>query len=400
MCGNRSVTWEMIARTKNNFKAVSRPSNHNLRLSRLGKTFDSVRAFEQTLQAFDKNFAKVPQRDLQTQLECFATRSGCTDPRDRIYALLSISTKNNVVADYFKSTTEVYIQTARAIIEERQDLVVLSYTYRPHILGTHESGVFHFSGSTELPSWTPNWSAVKTPIAGGAFVNEVYHAAGGTKISGDTLLTKHSESLFVRGILYDIVEKVESFEFSRRDFYAPFREFWKSEAHEDLRSIKYPTHEVITDVFWRTLIRDRCILSAVGRHRLRRLGPQQLSVYRNLINSWSVNEDTPVVEGYRSEAVFREIIREWSQDWKFFKTHRGYFGQASGASEMGDVVAILYGCPFPVMIRPCGTYIVNPTEAMNTYTLVGHAYVHGLMDGEAMEALSHNDVREERIVLV
>ncbi|VUC24927.1 unnamed protein product [Clonostachys rosea] len=43
--------------------------------------------------------------------------------------------------------------------------------------------------------------------------------------------------------------------------------------------------------------------------------------------------------------------------------------------ELSDIIAIVSGCPCPLILRPRG----------DTYTLVGTAYVHGIMHGEAMD---------------
>ena len=45
-------------------------------------------------------------------------------------------------------------------------------------------------------------------------------------------------------------------------------------------------------------------------------------------------------------------------------------------AEVGDVICVFYGGHVPYVIRPCDN---------GRYTFVGHCYVHGLMDGEAME---------------
>lgn len=42
-----------------------------------------------------------------------------------------------------------------------------------------------------------------------------------------------------------------------------------------------------------------------------------------------------------------------------------------------DIVTILYGCIWPVILRPC--------PDSDEYEMVGLAYVHGIMDGEAVE---------------
>lgn len=51
--------------------------------------------------------------------------------------------------------------------------------------------------------------------------------------------------------------------------------------------------------------------------------------------------------------------------------------------ECSDMIAIVNGCPCPLILRPCG----------DTYNLIGTAYVHGIMYGEAMDgAISWEEI--------
>lgn len=66
---------------------------------------------------------------------------------------------------------------------------------------------------------------------------------------------------------------------------------------------------------------------------------------------------------------------------------KSLFGLAPKEAEEGDLVCILLGCTVPVILRPI--------EDLGLYKLVGEAYVHGVMDGEAM--ISSEVVDEMRI---
>lgn len=49
-------------------------------------------------------------------------------------------------------------------------------------------------------------------------------------------------------------------------------------------------------------------------------------------------------------------------------------GFGAEAMRPGDVVAVLFGCSFPVLLRPSG----------DGFRLIKACYVHGIMDGEAI----------------
>lgn len=89
-----------------------------------------------------------------------------------------------------------------------------------------------------------------------------------------------------------------------------------------------------------------------------------------------------------------EVARQFLQD-SFAKymmgrcfciTDSGSLGLGSGAMAHGDVVVVPYGCSTPVLLRPEG-YSSENRDGWRTqeYRFVGDAYIHGYMDGEAME---------------
>jgi hypothetical protein len=70
-----------------------------------------------------------------------------------------------------------------------------------------------------------------------------------------------------------------------------------------------------------------------------------------------------------------------------FITHSGKIGTAMNTLREGDVICILFGCAFPVVLR----------ERINGdgFMLVGEAYVDGMMAGEACAGLSDGSCTRE-----
>lgn len=50
---------------------------------------------------------------------------------------------------------------------------------------------------------------------------------------------------------------------------------------------------------------------------------------------------------------------------------------------------VVYGCNFPVLVRPCG----------ERYYAIGECYIDGAMDGELMEAIEEGEYQEREIIL-
>ena len=78
-----------------------------------------------------------------------------------------------------------------------------------------------------------------------------------------------------------------------------------------------------------------------------------------------------------------EIIHTYTSR-KLFRTKAGYLGAARTVLP-GDLACILFGCNFPVLLRPKENY----------YIYVGPCYVVGLMDGEAMAYLKAGRLQQQ-----
>lgn len=63
----------------------------------------------------------------------------------------------------------------------------------------------------------------------------------------------------------------------------------------------------------------------------------------------------------------------------FFSTADGYIGLAPKGTRTGDVICVLLGCRFPVVLRP-----ISNASSEQIWQLVGISHVQGLMNGEAI----------------
>ncbi|PVH84100.1 hypothetical protein DL98DRAFT_652138 [Cadophora sp. DSE1049] len=72
------------------------------------------------------------------------------------------------------------------------------------------------------------------------------------------------------------------------------------------------------------------------------------------------------------------------QGRRLITTTNGYLGTAPEAALEGDFLAILYGCSYPVVVRPSG----------DSYLLIGESYIDGVMGGELEEARERGKFEE------
>ncbi|KAF2464828.1 uncharacterized protein BDR25DRAFT_346406 [Lindgomyces ingoldianus] len=78
---------------------------------------------------------------------------------------------------------------------------------------------------------------------------------------------------------------------------------------------------------------------------------------------------------------FKDTVRHKSR--RLMVTRNGYFGMAPCMAQRGEVVAILFGCSIPLVLRSVGV--------REAWQVVGEAYVHGFMDGECWRLLDDKE---------
>jgi hypothetical protein len=96
---------------------------------------------------------------------------------------------------------------------------------------------------------------------------------------------------------------------------------------------------------------------------------------------WLSNADTELLDEYIKDPdieMLVDLVDVMSGRRRFVITKHGRLGWCPHTCQEGDVISVLAGGRVPFVLRKCGE---------NQYQLVGDAYIHGIMDGEAVEAL-------------
>jgi hypothetical protein len=70
---------------------------------------------------------------------------------------------------------------------------------------------------------------------------------------------------------------------------------------------------------------------------------------------------------------------------KFATTSKGYYVLGPKIMMRGDIICVLFGGKTPFCLR----------QQDDHYLLVGECYVHGLMNGEAMDMMDRGEVRKK-----
>jgi len=86
----------------------------------------------------------------------------------------------------------------------------------------------------------------------------------------------------------------------------------------------------------------------------------------------------------------RRAIARASTGCTFFVTAKGNIGIAPLGAKKGDVVCVLYGCLYPVFLRP----------KAKEFEVVGVGYLHGYAAGKAVQEMKEGILKERKFVLV
>ena len=97
-----------------------------------------------------------------------------------------------------------------------------------------------------------------------------------------------------------------------------------------------------------------------------------------------------VRQGTSTHNAFINPFTRFSMGRRYFASDRGYVGWVPRHAREGDRICAFYGSRFPFVVRPC----------RDGWTLVGACFMHGLMEGEAIDLPGISSEHGEMIMLI
>jgi len=321
-----------------------------------------------------------------------------TDPRDKIFGLLAHPTacvgpegQLAVEPNYTKSWQQVYLEFANNWIEHRNNLEILS-AVRHHLGGRFMDDSF--------PSWVPCWDA---PGGGMLGLFEADYKASGMVPHNILPGNKLETLLRVRGLRFGIV----------REHSGPLLKTDLDYSEQELniwltisRGIKESFYEApaISPYKQGSDHMDAYILSLSANMHQSNLSRSKLDQHLADFQAWWTAIRNQCIDLEQASEICLDMpavyedraLRGQSPSWafhfnfgclnrSFFRLDNGYVGVGQDVLEDGDICCVLFGAKVPFIIRPCGSY----------FRLVGECYVHGIMNGEAMEMWKRNEILQE-----
>ena len=343
------------------------------------------------------------RRDQLLILLTQARDSYATGNRDKIYAILGLATEDDRItlnADYLKSVDEIYTSFAAVSMERYRNLDVLN-AVQCHL----------YSLNSKLPTWVPDWEV--HPVSRSFVLDSGFPNMSASNNSQPIVsFSQNNRILFATGVLVDTLYRVgDTFHeyvplpgsvrrqrsranghFARelindgRNALADTRwGVWEVIAHK----IKHcPSGEDVFTTYIRTLIADSELETDAISETYRRYYVAWLRYWTALklqenprARRKHYSPPHSSQEDKTRAAKFMELHHRAAYGRRFFTSKQGYMGLGPVESRYGCVIVVLLGGRTPYILRKHGKH---------HYRFVGECFVHGLMNGEALNRDNNN----------
>jgi hypothetical protein len=311
----------------------------------------------------------------------------CRDPRDKVYALLGLASKElEIEPDYNKSAASVLTDTTVRILQTSSNLDVLNH-------------VSNDRRDTKLPSWVPDWSLPKSRFLLNttfALNPELEHCAAANTTS-TVNFDAHQAVLTLHGAIIDSIRCSAGDPTINASHIAQEPDLILTEYPRMMqvlgnicREFNYPSNPLPAELLYplsRTLTADR---RGVPGGDVNAWFTAYLKLCR-FRYEMAAGRLLPGQRDISTQADGSKFLKYSliSEGKSLCVTTSGRICLTPSETRVGDSVAILYGGRTPYVLRPVG----------EDFEFVGESYVHGLMKGEALKDPNfQSTVRKIRLI--
>jgi heterokaryon incompatibility protein (HET) len=332
-----------------------------------------------------------------------------TIPHDTVYSLLGLCSPSEstiIEVDYQKPLISLFMEVVKVGLQAGsfRTFSVSGIPISDGIVFNHRERQ-RMNITQDLPSWVPDLENCP-PIIWTSGKYHHGHYSAGKRLHPEYYIVPNLRQLSLKGVFLDTIEFCGSAEFERSPWlYKYFLDTWAKDTHFHGKEFTvlfgqkvsdatmllwrhfthtYRTGEPTYEAFLRTLIEN---IDNIGRY------PADINYVWSagkffdwLRDSWWAQGNE--VDPYRDGTPMRVPDGAWEHmrginftgTRNFAITKDRYMALVPHGTMEGDVVAIMLGAPAPFILRPTG-------YDDGSYFFRGEAYVHGIMDGEAMMEL-------------
>ena len=292
-----------------------------------------------------------------------------TDARDHIYGFLGIAPNPDLISpDYSKTAGEIYAQFAKSTIEETGTLDIL--------------GDCRLYDNRKFPSWVPDWTQAgprNLPMES-ALRNRITLYRADFGLDKTISFENNLIILKVKGVFWDKVLTIgEQAKIPHQDCLAVMQQWLELLAENSQCRSPYSSRSgAILEAFWRCMCTDDEGNSSTRAPE--RFGDEfYTAMYSKLPESlradvppWREQLNTTLATPQNLLTLLMAISAK-ANGRRFMISSDNYIGLAPNEAQVGDEIFVLAGSSVPFILRPEDGH----------HLVIGEAYVHGLMDGEA-----------------
>lgn len=345
---------------------------------------------------------KKPDHELFPQLlEMMQLSRGkkVSDPRDRVFAIrgaLPERIRREIKVDYSLGLKDIYTNVFALLVDKTRRLDVLCESIHFPL----------YRGVVELPSWVPDWSHTPMVSSLAAKHLDVFCADGNTladcryqgirrnriKIKAVLLgtIAKHGTALNTGCRANDYIRAFEGWRLELMNHFQPI-----SPDTED-RTIWGPGKSEEELEAWIAKEAEFCKALSLGKASKATAYPLFAAMlrarfpYQPLDAELRRHADNKGTMTYADRQFLQEHFGENMMGRCFCITSEDTLGMGSGFMCRGDLVVVALGCRTPLILRSHGT----TEEGKEVYRFVGDMYLHGYMDGKAVQPEEGRSIQE------
>lgn len=297
-----------------------------------------------------------------------------TNPVDKVYGILDLTEDLSLFPDYRKPLAETYRDAAWGLAQAG-DLSFLDYVrHRTSKKDVRQDG---------FPSWVPKWHIGKDLAEDPNFMSLHFDVYPGKK-SSVTSLNPHGieDSIamdgFKLGTITQITDRMRISDLENANGLEKIisqidnmlTELGRGNVPVDVGASSATTIVAGVDVHYKPAT---AAIKPGYDHLLEMVSKGSLPPSMSDLPG---DSNTPTVLA----SQYREAMANACMNRAFFITGSGHFGLGPYFAVEDDIVGVLYGLQFPVVLRPMG----------KDFLFLGTCYVHGIMHGE-ISYRSHED---------
>lgn len=313
----------------------------------------------------------------------------CYDPRDKIYGLLGLCDPqkgNEISPSYLVTTSSLYQKVVLNAIRVNHSLEIFSQ------LGPRSSKVDRLTNL--LPSWVPNWMLEMEGYQFNALQSRLHHTHLYTASKNSrTSFNYHPQGhLALKGVFLYPLEVIGSK--WDPDYVLETCAKWREIAGipcmpQQIYDIR--TQTTYYEAYCQTICASTLLDSPYQKYLdLSARHDWSLSLLLRVHDLWwkslELDQKATIKLDLNPDIFNTEVVRATCFRSMFLCKNGTLMGLAPMYSKIGDKIALLEGGAVP--------YVLRPTTGIEHghYEIVGEAYIHGFMGGEAWDRALREDI--------